>query len=81
MIKLLGRTENLSVNISRLDSSHGSTLRSYSEMGKPAYPTSKQLAELRRSADLPPPETKSISNGEIEITLPPQGLAVLELKP
>jgi xylan 1,4-beta-xylosidase len=78
---LKGQTGKPRASIYRLDSDHGSLLRRYSEMGKPAYPTSKQLDELRRAAQLAPPETKSFSRGEMEITLPPQGLAIVEFKP
>ena len=80
-ISLKGQTGKPRASIYRLDSDHGSLLRRYSEMGKPAYPTSKQLDELRRAAQLAPPETKSFSGGEMEITLPPQGLAIVEFKP
>ena len=58
-IKLLGRTGNLHAAIYRLDTIHGSVLQRYSEMGKPTDPTRKELDELRRSAELPPAETKS----------------------
>jgi xylan 1,4-beta-xylosidase len=80
-IRLLGRTEKFKAAIYRLDSTHGSALHRYSEMGKPSNPTPKEWDELRRSAELPPAETKSLSHGEIRITLPPQGLALIEFKP
>jgi xylan 1,4-beta-xylosidase len=67
--------------IYRVDSTHGSALQRYSEMGRPSGPTPKQLDELRHSADLPPAETKNLSHGEITITLPPQGLSVIEFRP
>ena len=79
-IKLGGQTEKFHAAIYRIDSTHGSALPLYSEMGKPADPTRKQLDDLRRAAELPPAETKSFSQGEIRITLPPQGLAVIEFK-
>jgi xylan 1,4-beta-xylosidase len=77
-IKLLGRKGILHAQIYHLDSDHGSALNRYAEMGKPAYPNSKELGELRLSAALPAPEMKSLSQGEIGITLPPQGLAIVE---
>jgi xylan 1,4-beta-xylosidase len=80
-IKLSGHKEKLHATIYRLDATHGSALIRYSEMGKPADPTRKELDQLRRAAELPPAETKSISRGEIRITLPPQGLAVIEFGP
>jgi xylan 1,4-beta-xylosidase len=78
-IRLAGLTGARRATIYRLDAVHGSALHRYSEMGKPVNPTPKELDELRHSADLPPAETKLLSHGEIRITLPPQGLAVIEL--
>jgi xylan 1,4-beta-xylosidase len=49
-------------------------------MGRPIYPTQKQIAELRRAAELPKPETKALQGGELKLTLPPQGLALIELR-
>jgi xylan 1,4-beta-xylosidase len=80
-IRLVGRTGKFHATIYRLDSTHGSALIRYSELGKPVNPTPKVLDELRRSAELPPAETKLFSHGEIGIPLPPQGLVVIEFKP
>jgi xylan 1,4-beta-xylosidase len=49
-------------------------------MGKPVYPTSQQIAKLRQAAELPAPELKSVARGQITLTLPPQGLALVELQ-
>lgn len=68
------------VLISRVDSTHGSVQAAYDEMGQPAYPTRDQIAALRLAANLPPPEKKSLQHGQITITIPPQGLALLELR-
>lgn len=80
-IRLEGRTGMRRATIDRVDKAHGSALPRYSEMGKPVNPTPKELDELRRSAALPQAETKTLEHGEIRITLPPQGLAVIEFKP
>jgi xylan 1,4-beta-xylosidase len=80
-ITLSGRTARLQASIYRLDATHGSALNRYLEMGKPTDPTSKEFDELRHAAELPPAETKPLTAGEIRITLPPQGLAVIEFAP
>ena len=49
-------------------------------MGKPVSPTRKQADELRRAAELPPPETLHPQNGKLTIVLPPQGLALIEVR-
>jgi xylan 1,4-beta-xylosidase len=64
--------------VSRLDSTHGSLLRAYAGMGKPAYPTQAQIQALRSAANLPPPETMHVQKGRFTIVLPAQGLALVE---
>ena len=66
--------------ISRVDRDHGDVRPLYEKMGSPRYPTSKEIQELRHAAELPAPEKRSLKNGNLTLTLPPQGLAVIELK-
>ena len=66
--------------ISRLDSTHGSLLNAYAAMGKPVDPTRAQIAALRKAAELPAPEMRSLDQGKLTIELPPQGLAVIEIR-
>jgi len=80
-IRLLKQSGTLHASIYRLDSTHGSVLHRFAEMGSPMDPTPKQLDELRRSAELPPAEVKSFSHDGFRITLPPQGLTIIEFKP
>jgi xylan 1,4-beta-xylosidase len=64
--------------ISRLDSTHGAMATAYDAMGRPDYPSREQIKELRRAAELPPPETQPIRHGEETIILPPKGMALIE---
>jgi xylan 1,4-beta-xylosidase len=66
--------------ISRVDRDHGDVRPLYEKMGSPAYPISKQIRELLHAAELPAPEKRDLKNGALTLTLPPQGLAVIELK-
>jgi xylan 1,4-beta-xylosidase len=66
--------------LSRLDSTHGSLLNAYAAMGKPAYPTRAQIDALRKAAELPPPEMKSLQHGKLTIELPPQSLVLIEIR-
>lgn len=63
-----------------LDHEHGDFHSAYQEIGSPRYPTKKQTQELRRSAELPAPETRRLKNDELTLTLPTQSLALIELK-
>ncbi|MGA8151980.1 MAG: glycosyl hydrolase family 39 [Terriglobales bacterium] len=65
--------------ISRVDSEHGDFHSTYEKMGSPRYPTQAQIEKLRRSTDLGL-ELDGITNGELTLTLPAHGLAIIELK-
>lgn len=67
-------------SISRVDSQHGDVHAVYEKMGSPRYPTQPQIAELRKAAELPAPEVRSLKNAELTMTLPTYGLAVIEVK-
>jgi xylan 1,4-beta-xylosidase len=65
--------------IYRLDSKRGSLAPAYDAMGKPPYPTSQQIKQLRQAATIPPPEIRALKDGQLLLELPPQGLALIEL--
>ena len=67
------------VKIYRLDSEHGSLLPAWEAMGKPRYPTRLQADALRKAAALPDPETRSLVHNTLSLTLPPHGLALVEI--
>ena len=79
-IVVKGLTSPHRVLVSRLDAAHGSLLRLYDSMARPAYPTPKQLKELRRAAELPAPEVKMLQHGKLMLELPPQGLVLIEIR-
>jgi xylan 1,4-beta-xylosidase len=64
----------------RLDATHGSLMAVYEKLGKPPYPTQAQIAQLRRASEIPVPESLSFQQGRITILLPPQGLALIEIR-
>ena len=66
--------------ISRLDAAHGSVLPAYEAMGRPVSPTADQVRALRRAATLSPAETESFEGGRLVLTVPPHGLALLEVQ-
>jgi xylan 1,4-beta-xylosidase len=65
--------------IHRVDSTHGSLLIAYQQMGSPRYPSREQIEFLRTAAALPAPEQKPINGNKLTIDLPAQSLAVIEL--
>ena len=66
--------------VSRVDHDHGDVHAAYEKMGSPRYPTQEQLQELRQAAQLPSPEIENLKNSELTITLPADGLAVIEVR-
>jgi xylan 1,4-beta-xylosidase len=79
-IKFTGKSAQYKAVIYRLDSAHGSLLPAYDAIGRPIYPTQKQITELRAAAELPEPETKVLQGGELKLTLPAQALALIEFR-
>lgn len=78
LITTKGSVENHGALVYRLDSTHGSLVRAYAAMAKPAYPTQAQIQALRSAANLPAPERVRFQHGQLTIDLPPQGLALIE---
>ncbi len=66
--------------ISRVDGDHGDPHPAYERMGSPVDPTEAQLKELRRVVESPLPEVENLREGELTLRLPPEGLAIIELK-
>jgi xylan 1,4-beta-xylosidase len=75
-----GRNGQHRALVSRVDASHGSVLTAYEAMGRPAYPTAAQIKKLQQVANLPPPEAMLVQDKKLELTLPPDGLALIELR-
>ncbi len=78
-LKLEGVAANAPVQIWRLDADHGNVIKTYDAMGRPAFPTRDQIAKLREAGKPSPPETASLKNGSLTITIPPQGLVLVKL--
>jgi len=66
--------------IYQVDPEHGSPLPAYRAMGSPDYPTLEQYKELRKAAELGGPREVALTDSRLEISLPAQGLAVVEIK-
>jgi xylan 1,4-beta-xylosidase len=62
-----------------IDAEHGSPLPAYDAMGRPAFPTQKQFAALRKAAELPAPTNEPLAGNSLTLTLQPQALAFVEL--
>ena len=80
-VKRLGATRYAS--ILRLDDKHGSALAAWEAMGKPDFPSREQQQLLREAGRLPVPEIRQLGAGDptpLTLTLPPHGLALIEIR-
>ncbi|MGA7575405.1 MAG: glycosyl hydrolase family 39 [Terriglobales bacterium] len=78
------RFEHLGANrrayIWRLDRDHGDVHPAYEKMGEPRDPTADQLQALQLAAQLPTPEIRDLTAGDLTLDLAPDELAVIEVK-
>jgi xylan 1,4-beta-xylosidase len=75
-----GIAPQATATISRVDAHHGDTLDAYNAMGKPRYPTQAQIKQLRQAADPGKPGTEKLENDGLTVTVPPSGLALIEVR-
>lgn len=67
------------VTIKRVDETHGNPMPAYRAMGSPRYPTQAQIEALNNASSLPAPELRKLEKGVLDLTLPVNGLAVIEV--
>jgi xylan 1,4-beta-xylosidase len=60
-----------------LDAARGDLHAAYLKMGEPRYPTPGQYRQLQQAARLPPPWQVPVKNGELRVTVPQSGLALV----
>lgn len=78
-LKVTGAAPTAHASIHRVDARHGDTLDAWIKMGQPKYPSKTQVQELRHAAEIGPAESAALKNGQLTLTLPPSGLAVIEI--
>ncbi|MGB8260411.1 MAG: glycosyl hydrolase family 39 [Terracidiphilus sp.] len=74
-----GVAANAAVAIQRVDEAHGNPMPAYRAMGSPRYPTQAQIETMNRASAFQAPERRNLENGVLELSLPVNGLAVIEL--
>ena len=78
-LTLTGTPPNAKVQIWRLDADHGNVIKTYDEMGRPAFPSRDQITQLRDAGKATPPEHAALKGGALTVTIPPQGLVLLTI--
>ncbi|HXP16908.1 MAG TPA: hypothetical protein VN868_07380 [Terriglobales bacterium] len=67
-------------HISRVDRDHGDPHPAYEKIGSPVYPTPAQLGKLRKAVAPAAPEVQELKDGELSLTIPPNGLVVVGIR-
>ncbi len=67
------------VLVRRVDENRSNSLAAYRAMGSPRYPTQAQIEQLNRESALAAPEAATMKNGAVDLEVPVNGLAVLEV--
>jgi xylan 1,4-beta-xylosidase len=78
-LKFKGVATSAKASIERVDDAHGNPMVAYVAMGSPTYPTRAQVTALNQASALPAPEERNLKNGALEISLPVNGLALIEI--
>lgn len=76
----LPKKEKPVVTILRADAEHGDTLAAWKKMGSPKYPTQAQIMELKKASDPGKAEVHPLEGGQVTVTIPQKGLAVIEIR-
>jgi xylan 1,4-beta-xylosidase len=75
-----GIAQGATALVQRVDEAHGNPAPAYRAIGSPRYPTQAQIEGLNRASALPPPERRSLTNRKLTLTLPVNGLALIEIR-
>jgi xylan 1,4-beta-xylosidase len=78
-LKFKGVPAGAKALIQRVDETHGNPWPAYRAMGSPRYPTQAQIETLNKSSSLPAPESRRLKDGVLELTLPVNGLGVIQI--
>ena len=79
-LALTGRKVSKHAKMWRIDADHSNTLAAYERMGKPTYPTEKQVEQLNQESALAASESLEIKGGHLLLTLAANGFVLVELK-
>lgn len=79
-LKLEHVAPSATVQLWRVDTTHGNALAAFDAMGRPQGSLSRvQVEQLKAAGALTAPEQLSLTNGHLQVTVPAYGLAVLTI--
>jgi xylan 1,4-beta-xylosidase len=78
-LELMGVAKEAHVTLWRVDRDHGNVVKAFDAMSRPPFPSRQQITELRAAGQPGAAEAVPITAGKVHVTVPAQGLAVLEI--
>jgi xylan 1,4-beta-xylosidase len=79
-VEFKGARPGQQVRVRYVDQERGSPMPAWRAMGSPQYPTMQQIERLRQAAEIPPAQILRLDRaGRLTLTLPPEGVALVEL--
>jgi len=76
-----GVPSKATVEVLRVDDDHGNSVKAFDAMGRPRGSlTQDQIKTLKAAGAMAPAEKLRLSDGHLQITVPPHGLALLVVK-
>lgn len=79
-VRFAGARPGAAVKVSFVDQERGSPMPAWRKMGSPQYPSPAQMAVLRKASEVAPPVRMRLDGkGVLSLTLPPEGVALIEL--
>ena len=81
ILTLRGIDPEASGSIVRVDAGHGDALGLFREMDSPTYPNASQIEALRQAGEPGPPASVKLTGSRLDLQIPRNGLAVIEIKP
>ena len=79
-LQIRGVSSKAAVRVTRADAEHGNTLAAYTRMGRPVYPTRAQVEQLNSLADANTSEKVHLGNEAIQLEVPVNRIALLEVE-
>ncbi len=67
------------VEITRLDQDHGNVIKAFDAMGRPPFPTPRQIEQLQKAGEAERPEHQALQNGLLKLSIPQQGLVLVKV--
>jgi xylan 1,4-beta-xylosidase len=78
-LSFAGVPKSAGVTLYRVDPTHGNVIPAFDAMGRPATPSREQIVALRKAGAAAPAEHLKLVHGMLSVTVPAQGLVVLEI--